>query len=339
MKRQSLLLLLFAAMLLLSCLLPYGPEEPRQTVSPPPSDPVAEPAETPAPRPVSEHKTPEETEGEMRELFHVLLIGVDNDNASTMDERGNADGLLLVTLNPETEELLFTSFLRDTSVRVNDSYYDKLTSVYHTGGPELLCKTLGENFGVEPDYYVQFNYLDVIELVDSVGGVELTLTENEIYFMDSKIRNLCGVTGQNFADNTLTPDQAGELLLNGLQTAAYMRIRPAEGNYDFGRTERIRNVVLALLRKFKSADVSELLRFSRSAYRRLTSNIPASFFLKLAGSISSIKDYTLVMDRIPIDGSFESGNTGSGYFITPDYESNRQHLHDSLFEGIHGEQY
>ena len=153
--------------------------------------------------------------------------------------------------------------------------------------------------------------------------------------MDGKIKDISYTMGQDYKDNALSVDQAGKVHLNGVQAAAYTRIRPAEGQYDVGRTERGREVIAAVLAKAFRLNTSDLLKFAGVFYDKLETNIPDSLFIQLGTNAAEIRGYKQISDRIPIDGSYESGNTGSGYYVVPDMEINKKHLQESLFEGKH----
>lgn len=290
---------------------------------------------SPTPERLSGAKNEEKSAQGLDDVINILLVGVDNSNAGSLEAQGNSDGMILVSFNPDTEEIVFTSFLRDTRVRVNDAYYDKLTMVFHSGGIELLEKTYKDNFNLDIDYYAIFNYLDVIDIVDSVGGVDVELSEQEIYFMEDKIKNLSSMSDTPYSENELTTDQAGLLTLNGVQAAAYMRIRPAEGNYDFGRTERARTVVAEIIRKVYALSAQDMLQFASVLFEKTETDMPADVMLTFAANAEQIKAYQQVMDRIPIDDAYSSLNDGSGSYIVPDFEVNNQHLYESIYEGKH----
>lgn len=284
----------------------------------------------PTPTPTSVSAIPKLTQ-----TINLLLIGVDDVNGIREETRGNADGVIIATINPHSDELIFTSFMRDTRVRVRDSGYDKITNVFHVGGPELLKEVLEQNFKISIDYYAMFTYLDVVDIVDAVGGVEIELSMEEIYYMEPKIRGVASETHTNYEDNALNVDQAGLLTLNGVQAAAYCRIRPAEGGYDAGRTERTRDVIARVLGKAFKLSTSDMLDFANVFYEKMTTNIPDELFMTLAMNASELRQYRQISDRIPIDGSYESGDTGSGYYVIPDFEINNRHLQDSIYKGIH----
>ena len=102
----------------------------------------AVPTPTPKPKP-----SPGSTAARpaLSETLNLLLIGVDDVYGVDEESRGNADGVIIATINPHTRELIFTSFMRDTRVRVQDRGYDKVTNVFHTGGVELLMEVLDQN--------------------------------------------------------------------------------------------------------------------------------------------------------------------------------------------------
>lgn len=285
--------------------------------------------------PTPDTKNDGASEQGLDDVINILLLGVDNSSVGSLDEQGNSDGMILISFNPNTEEIVFTSFLRDTRVRVNDTYYDKLTMVFHSGGVELLKKTYKDNFDLDIDYYALFNYLDVIDIVDSVGGVDVELSEEEIYFMEGKIKNLSSLSDTPYSENKLTTDQAGLLTLNGVQAAAYMRIRPAEGNYDFGRTERARTVVSEIIRKIYAMSAQDMLKFAGVLFEKTETDMPANVMMAFAANAEEIKAYEQVMDRIPIDDAYSSLNSGSGSYIVPDFEINNRHLYESIYEGKH----
>ena len=87
------------------------------------------------------------------EVINILLIGVDNDYLAGMNDLGNADGVMLLTVNNKTEEIILTSFLRDTRVRVPNAYDTKLTTTYHKGGVPLLREVFELNFEINAYIY------------------------------------------------------------------------------------------------------------------------------------------------------------------------------------------
>ncbi len=263
---------------------------------------------------------------------NILLIGVDNDYAPGMDELGNADGLMIASINPKTRQVVLTSLMRDIRVQIPDSYKTKLTLSYHYGGTQQLIDTIEYNFGVPIDNYVLVNYISVVNIVDAVGGLTMDVTADELYWMDDKIRSVCELVGASYEDNMLSTDQAGELELNGIQTAAYLRIRYA-GNNDFDRTERARRVVLGLKDKAAAMSLTELDSLANTVLPYITTDLTQADIISLLLRFPALIKYDMLSDRIPIEGSYWLTNDENGAFVDIDYDANKEHLQSSIYGG------
>ena len=263
---------------------------------------------------------------------NILLIGVDNDYAPGMDELGNADGLMIASINPKTRQVVLTSLMRDIRVQIPDSYKTKLTLSYHYGGTQQLIDTIEYNFGVPIDNYVLVNYISVVNIVDAVGGLTMDVTADELYWMDDKIRSVCELVGASYEDNMLSTDQAGELELNGIQTAAYLRIRYA-GNNDFDRTERARRVVLGLKDKAAAMSLTELDSLANTVLPYITTDLTQTDIISLLLRFPALIKYDMLSDRIPIEDSYWLTNDENGAFVDIDYDANKEHLQSSIYGG------
>lgn len=263
-------------------------------------------------------------------VTNILLIGVDNDNAAGMDKLGNADGIIMVSINKDTKEIVLTSFMRDIKVELPDGSHTKLTSSYHKGGTSMLIKAIEQNFGVPVDNYALVNYLSVVEIVDAVGGITVDVSAEELYHMEIKIRNINGLLGLDPSANMIPPEKAGTLTLNGVQTAAYLRIRMA-GNNDVERTERARNVLLKLKDKLLDMNASELNKFADTALPCITTDMGSGDILKLMFKAASYLKYEMLSGRVPLDDSFHYSNDSDAYVII-DFDMNREALKNTIYK-------
>ena len=273
--------------------------------------------------------------GADRDVTNILLIGVDNDYAPGMDDLGNADGLIIVSINKNTRQIVLSSLMRDIKVTVPDGYATKITLAYHEGGTGVLIDTIESNFGVPIDSYVLVNYLNVIDLVEAVGGITLELTESELYWMQPKIRNLNVLLGQDEEANLIDPAEAGTLTLNGIQTAAYLRIRYA-GNNDFERTERARRVLLQIAARATEMGAGAIGGLAEELLPQIKTDLSRGELLSLLLGAPGYMKYETVSLRIPIDGSWYDSNDGNAMLVL-DMEANRDYLHRAIYEGRAGE--
>lgn len=267
------------------------------------------------------------------DVMNLLLIGVDNDYYDGMNDRGNADGLMILSVNKSTKQIVLSSLMRDVKVSVPGAgYKTKLTLVYHYEGLETLIDTIEQNFGVPIDNYIMVNYLSVVDMVDAMGGIELEVTSDELYWMEPKIKNLNLLLGQDGEANLIDPAQAGTLTLNGIQTAAYLRIRYA-GNGDFDRTERARIVLMALAEKARGMKMKEMLGLADRVLPQITTDLSQTRTFSLLVSLPKYLGYDMVSNRIPIDDSWYFENNSNGSFVIIDYPVNREFLYRSIYEG------
>ena len=271
---------------------------------------------------------------ELDDITNILLIGVDNDNLGGMDSLGNADGIMLVSVNKNTQQLTLTSIMRDTKIRQPNEYEKKITSIYHAGGAKLLIEAIELNFGVHINNYILVNYLNVIDIADALGGFDIELSADEIKAMSPKIKSLERLKGIPAGTNAISVDQAGMLHLNGLQTSAYMRIRPESTNYDSGRTERARKVVAMMLEKVRKLSVGKKKQFAEKFIPNVETDMSDADLLAFSNSASVFMDYKLYSAKIPLDGAYKNSNDGNA-FIIPDFEVNNKYLYESIYEGKH----
>ena len=265
-------------------------------------------------------------------VTNILLIGVDNDYALGMNERGNADGIIIASINKTTKQVVLTSLMRDIYVSVPGAYNTKLTLTYHYGGTQVLIDTIEANFGIPIDNYILVNYLNVIDIVDAVGGLTFDVSADELFWMDEKIRNLNELLGLDGNANLIDPSQAGTLLLNGVQTAAYMRIRYA-GNGDFDRTERTRNVLMGLKDKAMGMGVTELVSFANVILPMITTDLSQGKAVGLVMNAPTLLGYKMVSNRVPVDDSWYFADL-DGAVVIIDFPVNREFLSRSIYEGI-----
>lgn len=158
----------------------------------------------------------------------VLLLGVDR----RADEQGRSDSIIVMTLNPNTDQSAMLSIPRDTKTEiVGKDTSDKINHAYAFGGAEMALDTVENLLDIPIDYVAEVDMKGFQDTVDLLGGVNVT-------------NNLAFTSGEH----TFEP---GALTLNGSEALAYTRMRYDDPSGDFGRQERQRDVITALVNKGK----------------------------------------------------------------------------------------
>lgn len=103
--------------------------------------------------------------------FTVYVSGIDTYGPISTVSRTDVN--MLVTVNPNTKQIVLTSIPRDAWVELdNMKAYDKLT---HSGiaGIENSINTIENFMGVEINYYARVNFSSVVAVVDALGGIDV----------------------------------------------------------------------------------------------------------------------------------------------------------------------
>lgn len=260
------------------------------------------------------------------EVMNILLVGVDNDYLPGMDDLGNADGIMLLSVNTKTKQVVLTSIMRDVYIEIPNQYSTKITLVYHDLGLEALIDTIEYNFDITIDNYAMVNYINIVNIVDALGGLELEIDASEISVMNDKMDNINYLVGDPEDSDMLSMSDVGMKLLNGKQVAAWLRIRMDGGN-DQKRTERARRVILAAKDKVAEMGLLELNSFSDVVLENITTDITTTQALALLTKAPAYLKYDFVSSRIPLEGTY----TGDGSYIYIDYDENVKALHESVY--------
>ncbi len=240
-----------------------------------------------------------EGEEEVADVYNILLVGTDLRSETETSSR--SDAMILVSINRENKQIVATSFLRDTFVKIPiKEEYGKLNSAYAYGGIELLFETLEYNYGVKVDRYVSVDFNSFITAIDIMGGLDVQVYEEELYWFNQYIHasNLLveppereHVDYVDFADGSYQH-------LNGKQALAYARFRYV-GNGDFSRTDRQRRVVQCIFNKLKTMDVTTLVTLLNSVIPEITTNLTTDECMDLIFMLPEIAQYQIVSWHIP----------------------------------------
>ena len=258
-----------------------APTAPAATVAAPATTPT-KPDETQATTAPTTAPT-ETTVPEVKDnTINILLVGADSG--------GNlSDSMILCTVHTGAKTINLTSFLRDTYVDIPDYFPHKLNTSYSLGGFSVLDSALTSNFGVPIDGNVAVNFDSFVEVIDAVGGVDIELTEDEVWY-------LAGYFGWWDLEE-------GVNHLDGEQCLHYSRIRSIDG--DANRANRQRIVISALLDKAKSLSIKEMNNLIFTVLPMITTDLSNAQITNYAMELLPLlKDLTISTQQIPAEGTY-----------------------------------
>ena len=258
------------------------------------------------------------------EIINIALFGID----STDSTSGRSDSIMIATLDPIHNKLKLTSFMRDSYVNISSYGYDKLNHAYAYGGANLAINTLNTNFGLNITDFVSVDFASVPKIIDSFGGIDLTIMEDEIQYINEYIAHI------NSVDGTSSPfiTTAGTQHVDGVQALAYSRIRYTSGG-DFERTQRQRTVLTALFNEALNVPTTQYLSVISNLIQYVTTNLNTNEILKLTTKIGSmgLSGITVEQQRFPIDGYCEGAMIDGVYYLTFDAATTKTQVMNYIF--------
>ena len=265
---------------------------------------------------------------EVANMRPLLLIGID---ARPGETTGRSDTMIIVTLDPDGNVIKLTSIMRDLYVEIPGRKNNRINATYVFGGPELLMETIELNFGVHIDHYIAVNFSMLGKLIDSIGGLTLTV-ENEYYMrrINAVIKQDNRVLGIDRNDQLLT--EPGEQLMTGKQAQAYARYRYGTADGDFGRTVRQREIITKIFEKLNQMTAIELMGLVVDNFDNVYTNLSVSDLASYAPVLISMKDAEIQEMRLPIDGGYQSKTIAGMSVLVPNREKNMQALLEFLGE-------
>lgn len=284
-------------------------------------------------------KVTENTEGEnvneYTGIYNIAFFGVDARDENLGKGNNRSDTIMICSVDMDKHEVRLISIYRDTYLNVGNDSYGKCNKAYALGGPEQALSMINMNTDLYVTDYITVGFEGLMEAVDALGGVEIDVREEEISHLNNYQISMVGNSedGKNFtatAGVDYTPvTEPGLQTLNGLQTTAYCRIRYIGD--DFERTQRQRDVLVAMMEKAKTAPVSKLMDAMNAVFPHIVTSVDIEDIVPVLGMIGDYK--VTVSDGFPFAGMLNGGTIGlEGSCIVPtSLEDNVVKLHEILY--------
>ena len=249
-------------------------------------------------------------------VINLLLVGTDTDGSY----RGHSDSMILCTIDTEKKTLVMTSFLRDMYMPIpgygqSGHAQQRINVSYMSGGFPMLYDTLRENFGVVVDYGVEVNFNSFAEVIDQVGGVDITLTANEAAHLRGKGYDV--QEGLNHMDGETALDHA--------------RNRTTGGSGDLARSSRQRAVIEALIAKAVNMNVGSLYNLVNALIPLVVTDMTNGEIISAAKALAPIAgELEIISQRIPADGAYQFATINGNDIILPDFDAARKLLQETI---------
>ncbi len=228
-------------------------------------------------------KVTDNSDAKLGDTLVIYMSGIDTYGAVDITSRSDVN--ILAFINVKTGKIQLISTPRDYYVQcpLHDNAYDKLTNCGLYGidcSEDTLEQLYGGDF--EIDYYLRVNFSGFIDIIDELGGVDVT---NE--------RSFTSVDGMYF--------EQGDLHLDGQAALYFARERKAFAAGDIMRAQHQMAVITAMVKKCTSSteiltNYADILDAVSECFQ---TDMPASIIYQLVnhqlsnGTSWDVESYTL----------------------------------------------
>ena len=216
----------------------------------------------------------------------ILLLGIDTGEYDRVgDTGGRSDIMMVVTVNPDTNQAYMTSIPRDSYTEiVGYGTMDKINHAYAFGGISMSANTVQNFLNIPIDYVISMDMGGFVDIIDTMGGVEITPVETfeqeGYYFVEGETQ-----------------------MMDGSRVLQYIRNRYTDTG-DYGRQLRARQVLGAVADQLVSLDsVTNVGGLVNIVQENVVTNLDVSEAQSLALDANSILDN---LEMLQLEGSSET---------------------------------
>lgn len=255
----------------------------------------------------------------------IALYGVDSRD-SNLNTGTNSDAIILLSINKDTKEVKMVSVYRDTLLQIqSDSQTThKVNYAYQLGGALMSINTLNANLDLAISDYITVDFNAMADIINALGGVEVTVTEDEVNNLNKNLAEQIGISGK-YSEGV---HEAGTKVLNGQQAVAYSRIRSTDKG-DITRTMRQRTVLLGLVNKMINADSKMISNLIDVSFSCISTSLTKDEVTSLAKDIADYKitgniGFPFAYTPMSLDGK-------GSVIVAADLNANVTALHEYLY--------
>ena len=221
--------------------------------------------------------------------WNIALFGVDATKPEQLYKGSRSDTIMIASINMDNGEIKLVSVYRDTFLNRGNDTYGKCNAAYASNGAAQAMSMLNMNLDLAITDFVTVDYHAIKEAVDGLGGIWIDIDSAEIKHINNYQISIIRDTDIPKSEY-VEVKETGYQLINGLQAAAYCRIRYGGGD-DFKRAARQREVIKAMETQSKTKSIGELTDLLPKVLKYVYTDIDETDMVEL---LKNITKYSIV---------------------------------------------
>ena len=234
-------------------------------------------------------------EKEIERPFCVLIIG--KDRVSSL-----ADVIMLASFDKSTKKACILQIPRDTYADYGGSYY-KINGALKALGEAGMCDFLENAMGIEIDGYISLELDGFRALVDSIGGVEVSVPKR-LKYSDPEQKLYIDLP-------------AGRQTLNGKQAEMLIRDRSGYARGDLDRLDMQKRFLAAFFLQLKEKiTLFNVYSVASTALPYLKTDISAASLVSFALNVVALDSNDISIVTLSGEDAISSISGGSFYVVS-----------------------
>ena len=213
--------------------------------------------------------------------FYILLLGVDGRND---EEAERSDTIILARVDPDEQQVTLISIPRDTKIEYEGETM-KINAVHAYAGAAGMVEAVNELCGVEISHYAEIDFEGMVDLVDAVGGIWITVPEGD------------EVDDPDAGDVVI---EAGYQHMDGEAVLTFCRARHQYSDGDYTRMRHQRMVIAALADQvLNNLDASDIVPLVNSISDMVITDLSVSEIVSLINAMRGMDTDAIWSCNIP----------------------------------------
>ena len=250
---------------------------------------------------------------------NILAFGTSGYDMEGTEGKGTHDGaqltdsIMAISINQETGDIAMLSLPRDLKVSRTCTATGKINEVYwcnntegndEQAGAEALSEVVSDILGVEFQYYAHLNWGSLVSIVDTLGGINITLDEdiNDQYYTGSVYN--AGV----------------EYTIDGIQAVALARARHGTTSGDFSRGASQQKILMGIKNRIseKGLSITDMIGLANTLGDNLRTNFSVNELRSAAHLLSEFDfDNARQVSLIEPEKLVTTANIGGISYVIP----------------------
>lgn len=265
------------------------------------------------------------------EITNILLIGTDDllEQVTTEKKMGRADAIYLVSINSSKATIKLLGIERDYLVDLGEhGGKNKLATSTYFGGIDSCILQVNSLLDLDIKNYVQVDIPGVMSIIDSLGGLTVELSQEEI----DQIKQTMLLLGFKKDLNHLKP---GENHLDVSLSHVYLRLRDDNKDYissNADRNSRHKKAISSLLKTAASLPFDQVLDILNQSLKHISSNLTFAEITELIEQVQGINPDSFSYLRSPSTDFKRKREGFHQVVVCNDLTSEQRAVKDFLFK-------